>query len=266
MKITDSYNPGDGTPTFVDWDEKSTTTATATTTSGSGWGGTNPIAASTNSPGYSGYYTGSAASAGSFGNPGWGSNSVAATPASWEGNGPNPSDPIFGNPGILVGVAADGQIVAPVRPVHDLPAACPMCVPNRFNITGGLPEHAYKINRTFGNKRMASVRWYDPVSHTFVFTVDAYGKVMHTYSWGNTDDTTGWHMDEVEDQVAAYDAMGRGLSSWEDAGAIGDAFVREAYDALRSRHHQNFIVVWNCKNEATNLLEIARIFARDGEP
>jgi len=124
------------------------------------------------------------------------------------------------------------------------------------------------------------------LSHTFIFTTDKNGNLLHTYSWGNEydDDTSHWYIDHENDVKAAEEAI-RQMERYENAAwseqwflsdnfgtEIADlenddievAFEQLSKDGTISNHGwQLFQRPWeagggNCKNEATRLERTAR--------
>ena len=101
------------------------------------------------------------------------------------------------------------------------------------------------------------------LSHTFIFTTDESGEVDHTYSWGNTANTHGWNIDQPEDLKAAYLALWAHRNAYQLNQLGGDDFnqyVAQAFTNLnrKSNQHANWGVCYNCKTEATNLIEEAK--------
>jgi hypothetical protein len=100
-------------------------------------------------------------------------------------------------------------------------------------------------------------RW-DLISHTFVVTTNPDGSVAHTYSWGNTANSSGWNPDQSEDLLAAAGALTAGLAEYVGSSAL-DPFVQQAYGQLNTagNSHPNYGVIRNCKIEAHHLLNVA---------
>jgi hypothetical protein len=98
----------------------------------------------------------------------------------------------------------------------------------------------------------------NPLSHTFVFTVDDSG-VVHTYSWGNSANPTGWNKDQIEDIFAAYDALEKGYGELVGCDNL-DPFVDYAYEFMRrfEQEHPNGGINNNCKTEASDLIDFAQ--------
>jgi RHS repeat-associated protein len=96
-------------------------------------------------------------------------------------------------------------------------------------------------------------------SHTFTFTTSQNGTLKHTYSWGNTNNTHGWNLDQPEDIAAANEALKNG-HYWNEGGSQLDPFVDKAFHELdkKENEHVNLGVARNCKTEAKKLLDKAK--------
>jgi RHS repeat-associated protein len=113
----------------------------------------------------------------------------------------------------------------------------------------------YWQNRKIGGSTPKSN--YNKVSHGFIFTTDPDGSVAHTYSWGNTDNTHGWSIDQPEDIAAAKEALRTG-SAEHRGGAMFDKYVAEAFNEMNVPERQHPWRLWNtCKTEARSLLRRA---------
>jgi RHS repeat-associated protein len=98
-------------------------------------------------------------------------------------------------------------------------------------------------------------------THSFTFTTNPDGSIAHTYSWGNTGNDRGWHIDRTVDRNAAEQAMTLPRFLQNKVGdSTLDPYIQKAFDQLNKKEneHQNLGVARNCKWEATNLLHLAR--------
>jgi RHS repeat-associated protein len=98
-------------------------------------------------------------------------------------------------------------------------------------------------------------------THSFTFTTNPDGSIAHTYSWGNTGNDRGWHMDHSVDRKAAEQAMTLPCFLQNKVGdSTLDPYIQKAFDQLNKKEneHQNLGVARNCKWEATNLLHLAK--------
>ena len=119
----------------------------------------------------------------------------------------------------------------------------------------------YRVNRELGGG--PAMPGWDPLSHTFIFTIDPKG-IVHTFSWGNTGNSHGWNQDRPEDVVAAFQAIDDGYAKYEGNNSL-DPFIQQAFDSLKNPafNHPNYCIAGNCKTGATNLVEVARMLQAD---
>jgi len=115
---------------------------------------------------------------------------------------------------------------------------------------------AYWVNR----KIAGNVPKNGPVSHTFTFTTNPDGTLLHTYSWGNQGIIGSWVQDAEADKLAANQALKdlQFLNFIGGADYIDD--VDRAYRAhagISSETHMNFGVIVNCKSATDSLVNMA---------
>lgn len=126
------------------------------------------------------------------------------------------------------------------------------------------------------------------ITHTFTYTTNPDGTLLHTYSWGNAydDNSSHWYVDRTEDVYAAQTAIEQReyYSSWNWFDKMfpngkGDPFMGDNYgpqvgdDGLNpyierahrilsqpgsSSDHPNLWITANCKDEATKLVNLAK--------
>jgi RHS repeat-associated protein len=139
----------------------------------------------------------------------------------------------------------------------------------------------YMINRKLGENCLRSD--VNPITHSFVFTTDENGRLLHTYSWGNDYEDSNpshWYRDRPEDINAAWQAIismqTRENAAWYQTWALpgpvwvgpdslNDA-IEEAFNRLRQQPGHPWRPWANCKHEAVNLLNEARRLRREGQP
>jgi RHS repeat-associated protein len=122
----------------------------------------------------------------------------------------------------------------------------------------------YSQNRQlmlFSGGRGVSMGWWQPISHTFVYTTDSNGNLAHTYSWGNNADLRGWSLDQREDKEAAAWSVSEG-NNWlnKEGDDDLDPFIAQSLDMLMTKcdRHANLVVTNNCKVEAKQVIALAK--------
>jgi hypothetical protein len=98
------------------------------------------------------------------------------------------------------------------------------------------------------------------ISHTFTFTTNPDGTLLHTYSWGNQGFNGAWIQDAIDDRIAANKALNDPQYFNFISGADFVPDVDRAFRALAgmsSEAHKNFIITSNCKDETDALVNMA---------
>ena len=114
----------------------------------------------------------------------------------------------------------------------------------------------YMQNRQIGTDQLRSN--FNPLSHTFTFTTNPNGTLAHTYTWRNIGATNGgWFEDEYNDRSAALQALSSGNYLDRVGGPEMVPFVRSSFDYLSNYQHANQWLLYNCKQEANNLITVA---------
>lgn len=99
------------------------------------------------------------------------------------------------------------------------------------------------------------------LSHTFVFTTNASGQVLNTYSWGNNGFNGAWDQNHPNDIKAANQALAGGYVLNRVGGSEMLNNIQWSFDVLRgisSEVHNNGVFDNNCKSEADQLISISK--------
>ena len=86
--------------------------------------------------------------------------------------------------------------------------------------------------------------------------------MAHTYSWGNQNNLEGWNLDQPEDIAAANAALTSDTDALTKVGGSDlDPFIAQAFNELNKpdNEHMNCVLFNNCKAEANNLLNKAKM-------
>jgi RHS repeat-associated protein len=114
----------------------------------------------------------------------------------------------------------------------------------------------YRMNRRLAGNTASSPS--NPLTHSFIFTTNPDGSLQDTYSWGNKANTDGWNKNQPEDRKAAEEGL-KNDAAWRVGDEGLDPFVEEAFNELNNpkNEHQNGWITFNCKTEATKLVDLA---------
>jgi len=127
-----------------------------------------------------------------------------------------------------------------------------------INFIDALGLDTYLVNRDLAVLGDSARSRYNPITHTFVVTTNPDGSIT-TYSWGNDANPHGWNLNQPLDIKTAKEALEKDLAEYIGSAEL-DKFIKDAFDQLKdpSNNHANGLVMNNCKEEAGNLIDLAK--------